>query len=151
VVAPWADPKQKPDSAEPSRLVGKSIVFKAREITGPRPFACAPAHYKESDFTADTIFQGAFEEMRSKDKSVDPDKGPASRRWKPDVRSTFISSTPHRRRSASTICVHAEETVARAVMRGGAPAPCWHRRMSTLRKVRLTALYRQRNAEVWAA
>jgi hypothetical protein len=40
VVAPWADPKQKPDGAEPSRLLGKTIVFKAKEITGPPPFAC---------------------------------------------------------------------------------------------------------------
>jgi hypothetical protein len=78
VVAPWADPSQKPDSAEPTRLVGKAIVFKAREIAGPRPFACAPAHYKEGDFTADMIFQGAFEEMRSKNKSVDPNKIAAS-------------------------------------------------------------------------
>jgi hypothetical protein len=78
VMAPWADPKQRPDGAEPSRLVGKAIVFKAREITGPRPFACAPAHYKEGDFTADMIFQGAFEEMRSKNKSVDPNKIAAS-------------------------------------------------------------------------
>jgi hypothetical protein len=78
VVAPWADLKQKPDSAEPSRLIGKTIAFKAREITGPRPFACTPAHYKEADYTADMIFQGAFEEMRSKNKSVDPNKIAAS-------------------------------------------------------------------------
>jgi hypothetical protein len=78
VVAPWADPKQKSDSAEPSRMIGKTIVFKAREITGPHPFACTPAHYKESDYTADMIFQGAFEEMRSRNKSVDPNKIAAS-------------------------------------------------------------------------
>jgi hypothetical protein len=72
VVAPWADPGQKPDSAEPSRLLGQSIVFKAKEITGPPPFACKATHYKESDFAADMIFQGAFEEMQSKNKSVDP-------------------------------------------------------------------------------
>ncbi len=34
VVAPWADPKQKPDSAEQSRLLGKTGTFKAKEITG---------------------------------------------------------------------------------------------------------------------
>jgi hypothetical protein len=49
IVAPWADLKQKPDSAEQSRLIGKTIVFKAREITGPPPFACKTPHYKESD------------------------------------------------------------------------------------------------------
>ena len=45
---------------------------------GPPPFACKAAHYKESDFTADLLFQGAFDEMRSKNKSVDPDKLAAS-------------------------------------------------------------------------
>jgi hypothetical protein len=78
VVAPWADPKQKHDSAEQSRLIGKTIVFKAREITGPPPFACKTPHYKESEYAADMIFQGAFEEMQSKNKSVDPGKLAAS-------------------------------------------------------------------------
>ena len=78
VVAPWADPKQKPDSAEMTRLVGKSVVFQTRQIGGPPPFACKAPHYKESDFTADMLFQGAFEEMQSKNKSVDPDKLAAS-------------------------------------------------------------------------
>jgi hypothetical protein len=35
IVAPWADPKQKPDSAEQSRLIGKTIVLRAGAITGP--------------------------------------------------------------------------------------------------------------------
>jgi hypothetical protein len=78
VAAPWADPKQKPDSAELSRLIGKTIVFKAREITGPPPFACKTPHYKESDYAPDMIFQGAFEQMQSKNKSVDPNKLAAS-------------------------------------------------------------------------
>jgi hypothetical protein len=78
VVAPWADPRQKPDGAVPSRLIGKTVVFRPREITGPPPFACKAPHYKQSDFTADLVFQGAFEEMQSKDKSVDPDKLAAS-------------------------------------------------------------------------
>jgi hypothetical protein len=77
-VAPWADPKQKPDSAEQARLVGKTVVFKTKEIAGPSPFACKAPRYKESDFTADMIFQGAFEEMQSKNKSVDPNKIAAS-------------------------------------------------------------------------
>jgi hypothetical protein len=78
VVAPWADPKQKPDSAEQSRLIGKTIVFKAREIAGPPPFACKTPHYKETDYAADQIFQGAFEEMQVKNKSVEPGKLAAS-------------------------------------------------------------------------
>jgi hypothetical protein len=78
VIAPWADPKQKPDSAEQLRLIGKTILFKAREITGPLPFACKTPRYKESDYAADMIFQGAFEQMQSKNKSVDPVKLAAS-------------------------------------------------------------------------
>jgi hypothetical protein len=78
VVAPWADPKQKPDSTEPSRLIGKNVIFKPREIAGPRPLACTAPHYKISDFTADLLFQGAFENMQSNDKSVDPNKIAAS-------------------------------------------------------------------------
>jgi hypothetical protein len=78
VTAPWADPKQKSDSAERSRLIGKTIVFKAKEIVGPPPLACKTARYKESDYAADMIFQGAFEEMQSKNKSVDPTKLAAS-------------------------------------------------------------------------
>jgi hypothetical protein len=77
VAAPWADPNQKPDPAEPSRLLGKTVVFRSREIAGPPPFGCKAPHYKES-YSADMLFQGAFEEMRSKDKSVDPNKLAAS-------------------------------------------------------------------------
>jgi hypothetical protein len=78
VVAPWADPKQNSDSGEQARLLNKTIVFKPKKIAGPPPFACKAAHYKESDFSADMLFQGAFDEMRSNDKSVDPDKLAAS-------------------------------------------------------------------------
>jgi len=74
VAAPWADPKQKPDSTEPARLLGKIIVFRPREITGPPPFACKAPHYKQSNFAADMIFQGAFGEMQSNNKSVDPNQ-----------------------------------------------------------------------------
>lgn len=74
VVAPWADPKQKPDSAGMTRLLNKTIVFQKKRIAGPPPFACRAPRYKESDVTADVLFQGAFEEMQSKNKSIDPIK-----------------------------------------------------------------------------
>lgn len=61
-----------------TRLVGKTVVFQAKQITGPLPFACKAPHYKESDVTADMLFQGAFDEMRAKNKSADPDKLAAS-------------------------------------------------------------------------
>jgi hypothetical protein len=67
VVAPWADPKQKPDATEKTRLLGKTVVFKARGIAGPQPFACAAPNYKVSNFTPDMIFQGAFDTTQVKD------------------------------------------------------------------------------------
>ncbi len=78
LVAPWADAKHKPDIAEKTRLVGKSVVLTAKEITGPNPLACAAPRYKVSNYTADMIFQGAFGEMQSNNKSVDPGKIAAS-------------------------------------------------------------------------
>lgn len=76
VLAPWSYPEEKP--TERSRLMGKTIVFKPREITGPPPFPCKAPHYKEIDYGTDMIFQGAFDDMRSKNKSIDPDKLAAS-------------------------------------------------------------------------
>ena len=52
--------------------------LQGKEITGPPTFACKTPHYKESDSTADTIFQGAIGEMQLKNKSVDPNKLAAS-------------------------------------------------------------------------
>jgi hypothetical protein len=37
-------------------------------------FVCSGPHYKISEFAADLLFQGAFEQMRESDKSVDPQK-----------------------------------------------------------------------------
>jgi hypothetical protein len=74
VVAPWSTPARKPATAERARLLGKVIVFKSKLIAGPQPFACKGPQYKLTDYTADLLFQGAFDEMRRADKSVDPDK-----------------------------------------------------------------------------
>jgi len=78
VIAPWADPKQKPDGAEKTRLIGKTVVIAPRQISGPDPLACAAPHYKVRDYKADMIFQGAFGEMQSSNKAVDPGKIAAS-------------------------------------------------------------------------
>ena len=78
VVAPWADPAQKPDPSEKNGLIGKTVTIKPREILGPKVFACKGAKYKLTDYTADLLFQGAFEEMRDRNKSVDPAKLAAS-------------------------------------------------------------------------
>lgn len=72
VLAPWADPQRKPDDAERARLMGKTVVLKSREISGPRPFACARPQYKVTDYGPDMLFQGAFDEMQRADKKTDP-------------------------------------------------------------------------------
>jgi len=73
-LAPWADPLHKNDAAEMKTLVGKIVVFKPSEITGPRQVACKTPNYHVKDYPADMLFQGAFGEMQSRDKSVDPEK-----------------------------------------------------------------------------
>ena len=78
VKAPWADPAYPLDPAEPSHLLGKTLAFKARGIEGPQPFTCPGARYKIEAFGADMLFQGAFGEMRRKDRRVDPVKIAAS-------------------------------------------------------------------------
>jgi len=77
-LAPWHDAKRAADSKERARLMGKTIVLKAKDIDGPQPFPCKGPQYKLTDYTPDLIFQGAFEELKSKDKSIDPDKLAAS-------------------------------------------------------------------------
>ena len=74
VVGPWWSEPKKPDPAEMNTLVGKIFVIKPREITGPRQVACHGPHFEVKDYTADMLFQGSFDEMRSRDKSVDPAK-----------------------------------------------------------------------------
>lgn len=74
VVAPWADSQRKPDTAEVKTLVGKIIVIKPHEITGPHQAACRNPKYKVKDYPADMLFQGSFGEMRERDHSVDPAK-----------------------------------------------------------------------------
>lgn len=72
LVAPWADPARKPDDAESKTLVGKMVTIKPAEIAGPRQVACKGPRYRLRDDGADMLFQGAFDEMRRRDKSVDP-------------------------------------------------------------------------------
>ena len=73
-VAPWAVPQRAPDAAERARLIGRTIAVKPTAITGPSPFVCRGPHYRFRDFTPAMLFQGAFEEMQMKNKSVDPDR-----------------------------------------------------------------------------
>jgi hypothetical protein len=72
VVAPWADPHAKPDTAEMKALIGKTVVLTPAAITGPKVFACKGPHYKVGNFSADMLFQGALGEMHDANKSKDP-------------------------------------------------------------------------------
>jgi len=52
--------------------MGRIVAFRTKEITGPRPFACAKPQYKVADYGVDMIFQGAFDEMQRSNKKADP-------------------------------------------------------------------------------
>ena len=55
-------------------LVGKTFTIGPKDIVGPRQVACKGPKYQVKDYPADMLFQGAFGEMQSRDKSVDPAK-----------------------------------------------------------------------------
>lgn len=75
VVAPWVKGKAyDDDTAEMKSLVGKTIVIKTGETTGPRIFVCKGPNYRVVDVSAEGLYQGGFEEMQRNDKSVDPRK-----------------------------------------------------------------------------
>jgi len=83
----WTDQSQKPDPAETKELIGKSVVFMPKAISGPRQAACMGPRYKVKEYPADMLFQGAFGEMHERDKSIDPIRVAASvgfhgSRWK---------------------------------------------------------------------
>ena len=73
-LAPWVDKARRPDTTDRKELVGKTVTFTARAITGPPILACKGPHYKLGDFSADMLFQGALGEMRQKDEAVEPAK-----------------------------------------------------------------------------
>jgi hypothetical protein len=74
VVAPWADPATRQPATEMKSLVGKIVVIKTNEITGPHALACKGPKYKVVESPVEGLFQGEFDEMRRRDKSVDPAK-----------------------------------------------------------------------------
>lgn len=87
-VAPWwEDRAHEPSAAEMKGLVGKTITITPKGIVGPRELACTGARYVVKDYPADMLFQGAFDEMRRRDKSASPEKlaatiGFRGSRWK---------------------------------------------------------------------
>lgn len=73
-LAPWADAEHNDDAAEMKSLVGKTVVIGPKHIAGPRQVACNGPNYKVVDSPAEGLFQGAFDEMHRRDRSVDPAK-----------------------------------------------------------------------------
>lgn len=71
---PWADRDRKLDAKEMQSLVGQTVIVKTNEMVGPRALACMGPKYEVKDYSADMLFQGAFGEMHSRDKSADPVK-----------------------------------------------------------------------------
>jgi hypothetical protein len=74
VVAPWWTDPGMPDPGESKTLVGKTVTITPTTIVGPGILACKGPHYKVVTIPAEGLFQGAFEEMQRRDKSVDPGK-----------------------------------------------------------------------------
>lgn len=71
VAAPWADPNP-PDAKEMKSLVGKTLVFKPGEIAGPGILGCKGPNYRVVDVPVEGLFQGAFEEMHTRDRKAEP-------------------------------------------------------------------------------
>jgi hypothetical protein len=70
--APWASRELTPDEPEMKELSGKTITFKLKEIDGPRQAACKDPKYRVRNSPVEGLFQGMFDEMHRRDKSVDP-------------------------------------------------------------------------------
>jgi hypothetical protein len=65
VVAPWADKANLAvNTAEKTRLIGRTVSLAPNSITGPQPFPCKGPHYKLRQFTADMLFEGQLGELQ---------------------------------------------------------------------------------------
>lgn len=58
--APWARPKDLEDRSEEKRLVGQTLTFGPRALTGPAPLGCADATYATQDDVAANLFEGGL-------------------------------------------------------------------------------------------
>jgi hypothetical protein len=71
VVGPWWNSPGKPDPSESKTLVGKTLTITPTAILGPGILGCKGPKYKVVTIPPEGLFQGAFEEMKRADKSVD--------------------------------------------------------------------------------
>src|ERR1035441_1086358 len=65
VVAPWWTERTKPDAAEMTALVNKTIVVTPTGISGPRQLACKGPKYKVEDYPADMRSEEHTSELQS--------------------------------------------------------------------------------------
>jgi hypothetical protein len=92
-LAPWADPLQRGGQAEERRLVGKTVAFASRSVSGPPPLGCRRATYTMHDDTADMLFEGSLAE---------PDR--AGRPRNPVALARALGMTTHTVRTVETSC-----------------------------------------------
>ena len=71
VPAPWTGAHRAPANAAHAHFLGKAIVFSAKAVAGPAPFACRAPRYALTDVTAGQLFGGAVGKMRVHDKTPD--------------------------------------------------------------------------------
>jgi hypothetical protein len=76
--APWASAERKPELAEGKSLTGQIVKIEATRILGPRQVACAKPNYQVKSYGVDMLYQGQFEEMKERDKTVDMAKAAAA-------------------------------------------------------------------------
>lgn len=80
--APWASEELKPALDESKTLTGQIVKIGATKIEGPLQVACPDPKYKVKLYPVNMLFQGSFEEMKTRDKSVDMSKAAASAGFK---------------------------------------------------------------------
>ncbi|HEY3743241.1 MAG TPA: hypothetical protein VGL53_25520 [Bryobacteraceae bacterium] len=90
--APWADAERKPDLDEGKALNGQTVIIGAKKIEGPHQVACADPKYKVKIYPVNMLFQGQFEEMKSRDKSVDVSKAAARAGFKNGTKWTTLET-----------------------------------------------------------
>ena len=64
-VAPWKEPTNPLGTKEQGGLVGRTVVFGAKALTGPSPIGCAKPVYKVDTGGPDMIFEGQLAEPRA--------------------------------------------------------------------------------------
>ncbi len=70
--APWKDPTNSLGATEPGGLIGRTVTFEAKAVTGPSPIGCAKPVYKIETVGPDMNFEGQLAEPREYAKNPDP-------------------------------------------------------------------------------